>query len=340
MEVTVLGIDLAKNVFQLHGVDRKGRPTLRKKIARSELAAFTSNLNSCLIAMEACGGSHYWAKKFRAQGHTVKLIAAQHVKPYRQSQQKNDRNDAEAIAEAVQRPKMKFVGVKTEAQQDLQSLHRMRQQLVDMRTATINQCRGLLMEYGVTMSVGATKFSRELPEVLEDATNELTATIREIARNLKETVDTFSIQIKETEKKILNFCKTEPNYKRLLKVPGVGPLIASMFLASVGDAREIKNGRHLSAWMGLVPRQCSSGGRERLLGITKAGDSRLRALMIHGARSVILSALRMQRQDPHSQWILKMLDKKGWNVTAVAIANRNCRIMCHLIKHEAEYKAA
>lgn len=340
MEITRLGIDLAKTFFQLHGVDRNGKPILRKKLKRSELPLFTAQLPPCEISMEACSGSHYWARKFRSQGHSVKMIAAQHVKPYKLTRQKNDSHDAAAIVEASSRPQMKFVAVKELWQQDLQSMHRTRQHLVDIRTATVNQARGFLMEYGVVIEEGITRFFSEVPPILEDAENELSTTIRDIVRTLYDLALRLRDDVKSLEKKIVSVSQVQGDYTRLLDVPGVGPLSASLFISSVGNAEVFKNGRHLAAWLGLVPRQHSSGGKEKLLGITKAGDQHLRTTMIHGARAQILWTLKKQKTDPRSQWILRLYEEKGWNVTAVAVANRNCRIMWHLMKHKEEFKQA
>lgn len=340
MEITRLGIDLAKNIFQLHGVDANGKAILKRKLKRHELAAFTAQLHPCEISMEACGGSHYWARKFKSQGHCVKMIAAQHVKPFKLSSQKNDSIDAAAIVIAASQPSMKYVASKEIWQQDLQSMHRLRQHYVDVRTATVNQCRGLLMEYGIVIDEGIGHFFKEVPVLLEESENELTIAIREVISKLYN----LALKLKEDgdaiTKSIESISKAQSDYCRLLSVPGVGPLVASMFVSSVGDANVFKNGRHLAAWLGLVPRQSSSGGKEKLLGITKAGDQRLRTMLIHGARALILTTLRKQRSDPESQWILRLYEKKGWNVTSVAIANKNCRIMWHLMKYEEEYKKA
>lgn len=340
MKITVLGIDLAKNCFQLHGIDEAGKAVLRKKLNRAELPVFTAQLIPCIIAMEACGGSHYWARKFKSQGHIVKLIAAQHVKPFKKSRQKNDSLDAEAIVEAVQRPTMKFVASKELWQQDIQSMHRVRQHLIDTRTATVNQCRGLLMEYGSIMDEGISNFFSEVPSVLEDGANELTPVMREIVQRLLEMAKGLSEELASLEKQILTISKTQNDYQRLMKVPGVGPIGASMFICSVGDPKVFKNGRHVAAWLGLVPLQCSSGGKEKLLGITKSGDQHLRSTLIHGARSLIVAAIRKQKKDPRSQWILNLYERKGWNVTAVAVANRNCRVMWHLMNYKEDYKMA
>lgn len=337
MSLKLLAIDLAKEVFQLHGVDDQGVKVLKQKLSRKELLLFTATLLPCRIAMEACGGSHYWARKFKEQGHDPVLIAAQFIKPFKKTTQKNDAHDAEAIAEAAMRPSMRYVPIKSLHNQDLQSLHRARQQFVKMRTALVNQCRGLAMEYGVVMSLGINKFRSELAEVLEEE-NGLTSLMREILEMLNKQIDGLDLELEKVENKIKALGKESQDYERLLSVPGVGPMTASLFLAAVGDVSVFKNGRHLAAWAGLVPRQHSSGSQTKLLGITKAGDQDLRVMLIHGARALILATKKRNKKDPLSIWILKLLEKKGWNVTAVAVANRNCRVMWHLLKYQEMYE--
>jgi transposase len=232
---------------------------------------------------------------------------------------------------------MKYVAVKSLFCQDLQSLHRSRSLLVKSRTSMVNQCRGLAMEYGVTMSRGINSFREEIGHVLE-ADNELTPVVRDVLLSLKNMVNNLDKEIKVVEEKIKTLSAQDRDYERLLDVPGVGPLTASLFLASVGSVSVFKNGRHLAAWLGVVPRQHSSGGSAKLMGITKAGDQSLRVMMVHGARALIRAVRRKNHQDPYSQWILKLLEKKGWNVTALAVANRNCRVMWHLIKYQEDYR--
>ena len=338
MRVTRMAIDLAKNTFQLHGTDESGKVFLRKKLSRTELGSFMAQHVPCEVSMEACGGSHYWARTFKSQGHSVKLLPAQHVKPFVKSRQKNDRNDSEAISEASRRPGIKLVAAKELWQQDLLSLHRFRQHLVTSRTATINQCRGLLLEYGIVMKEGVSSFFKELPLILEDGENELTSSMRDLARTLERMIKDLTEKLNEVELKLKSLSQTQPDYERLLHVPGVGPLVASLFISTIGDPKVFKNGRNVSAWLGLVPRQNSSGGKSKLLGITKTGDENLRVALIHGARSLILAALKKKKSDPLSQWILNLYQKKGWNITSVAIANRNCRVMWHLMNYQEEYK--
>ncbi len=337
--ITLVGIDLAKEVFELNGVDELGKTVLRKTLKRAELAPFLANFPSCRIVMEACGGAHHWARKFTAQGHHAQLIAAQFVKPFKTTKQKNDRVDAQAIVEAASRPSMRYVGTKNLFQQDLQSLHRIRQQLINNRTQISNQIRGLFAEYGVVMDEGLTKFKSQFPTALEED-SELTPIMREAGRSLYELFSKFEEEQSKVEEQIKSLVKDNEDYKRLVEVPGVGPWSASLFLGTAGNVGAFKNGRQLSAWAGLVPRQFSSGGQERLGKITKAGDAPLRVMLIHGARSVILAAIRKQKTDPYSQWILQLHKTKGFNKTAVAVANKNVRVMWHLLKYQEAYRVA
>jgi transposase len=337
--ITLVGIDLAKEVFELNGVDKDGRTVFRRTLKRSELVEFMANLPACRVVTEACGGSHYWGRLFASQGHEAKLIAAQFVKPFKQSRQKNDSVDAQAIVEAASRPKMKYVSVKNLYQQDLQSLHRVRQQLVQIRTQISNQIRGLLMEYGVVLDEGVAQFKKQFHEAIESE-NELTPTVREVTRSMYELFERVSLEQDQIEEKLKAYVKSNDDIKRLMAVPGVGFLTASLFLASVGNPTVFKNGRHLAAWLGVVPRQNSSGGKERLGMITKTGDCALRTMLIQGARSAMIAAVRKQKTDPLSEWILKLKQKKGWNRTAVALANRNARVMWHLVRYKENYKTA
>jgi transposase len=267
------------------------------------------------------------------------LIAAQFVKPYKKTKQKNDRVDAQAITEAAQRPEMRYVGVKTIFQQDLQSLHRIRQQLISSRTQISNQIRGLLAEYGVVMDKSIEKFKAQFSAVLEED-SELTPVLREASLSLYELFKKIEEEQGKVERQIHNLVRENDDYQRLTKIPGVGPWSASLFLASAGNVGAFKNGRQLAAWAGLVPKQHSSGGQQRLGSITKAGDGPLRTMLVHGARSAILAAIKKQKTDPTSQWILKLHQSKGFNKTAVAVANKNVRVMWHLLKYKEEYRAS
>jgi len=286
MNITTIGIDLAKSVFQVHGTDERGKAVLSKVLRRSQMMRFFTQMPPCLIGMEACGGAHFWARKLTELGHTVKLMAPQFVKPYVKTN-KNDARDAEAICEAVGRPNMRFVAIKSPEQQALLALHRARQGLVRERTAQGNQIRGLLAEFGCVIPKGRYQLKSYVPEILEDAENGLAGISRELFARLLEHLRHLDAQVQGLEAQIKGWHREDAASRRLEEVPGIGPLTASALVASIGDARNFKNGRQLSAWLGLVPRQHSSGGKPTLLGISKRGDVYLRTLLIHGARSTL-----------------------------------------------------
>lgn len=339
MHIKTLGIDLAKTTFQLHGVNDFGKAVLRKKVNRKELILFMANLPTCCVYMEACATSHYWGRKFLEMGHEVKLIAAQFVKPFVRTQ-KNDRNDAEAIVECGLRPSMNFVAVKEIWQQDVQILHRARKRAVRARTALINQVKGLLAEYGFIVEERATRFRSVVLELIEDAENELTMSMRLAIKESLREYDFLVDQVKLFDKEVKKIADQSEDCERLLAVPGVGVLGATAFIASVGDAKVFKNGRHVGSWLGLVPKQHSTGGVPRLLSITKRGDPELRALLIHGARANLLTMKKKQKTDALSKWALNLLEKKGWGKASVALANKMARIMWHLLAHKETYRAA
>lgn len=337
MNVSTLGIDLAKAVFQLHGVDEHGQVTLTKRLSRQKLLPFLANLPPCLMGMEACSGSHYWARELQKLGHEVKLIAPQFVKPYVKGN-KTDGNDAAAICEAVSRPHMHFVPINTLEQQDMQALHRIREQLVKQRTALANQMRGLLHEYGVVIPSGISRLRAKLPLTLEDAENGLSDLSRELIHELYQRLRTLDEQVRQYDRRIEQVFKQDERCQRLGQVEGIGPLIATAFLAAVGDARVFHNGRQVAAWLGLVPKQYSSGGKARLLGISKRGDRYLRTLLIHGARAAVQRAA--QKDDARSAWINRLCQRRGKNVTAVAVANKNARILWALLARDEAYRPA
>lgn len=336
-KITTLGIDLAKNVFQLHGIDEHGKIVFSKKLSRAKLKEFIVNLPACLIGMEACGGANYWARQFQRYGHTVKLMSPQFVKPYVKSN-KNDDKDAQAIAEAVRRPTMNFVTIKQIAHQDIQCAHRIRERLVHNRTALSNQMRGLLSEYGIVLAEGLSKLRKELPMILEDATNELTDSGRELFFELLQELGELDKQIAKYNKKIQRIYDQDETCQRIGKVEGVGPLTATAMVAAVSDPREFKNGRQLSAWLGLVPRQNSSGGKTVLLGISKRGNQYVRGLLIHGARSVLIKC--GNKTDRRSLWLKQKEKTRGFNRACVALANKNARVIWALMAHKTEYKKA
>lgn len=340
MEITTVGIDLAKNVFQLHGVDERGHAVLKKKLKRSQMTEFFVNLPPCLIGMEACGSAHHWARELAKLGHNAKLMAPQFVKPYVKTN-KNDMADAEAICEAVARPNMRFVPVKNIEQQTVLSLHRVRQGMVKARTAQSNQIRGLLAEFGLTIPQGVGQIARHIPEILEDADNLLPGLFRQLIARLLAHFNELRRQVLELETQIKAWHRDNPASLKLAEIPGIGPITASAMVASVGNARDFSHGRQLAAWLGLVPKQHSSGGKSVLLGISKRGDSYLRTLLIHGARSAILSAQRrLERGEGQADgWLTGLLQRRNPNIAAVALANKNARIIWALLTQDRQYQA-
>jgi transposase len=338
MNITTVGLDLAKNVFQVHGIDERGRTELRKRLKRAQLVPFFANLPPCLIGMEACGSAHFWARKLAGLGHTVKLIAPQFVKPYVKSN-KNDVADAEAICEAVGRPNMRFVAVKNAEQQVLLSLHRVRQGFVSARTAQVNQMRGLLAEFGIVFAQGLSWVARSLPGILEDANNDLPGASRALFSRMFEHFRELDRQAKELERQIVLWHREDRASRRLEEIPGIGPITASALVASIADARAFKNGRQLAAWLGLVPRQNSSGGKERLLGISKRGDVYLRTLLIHGARAVLRRYRQCGKMDRAEGWFGRLAARRNPNVAVVALANKNARIVWALLAHDRKYQS-
>jgi len=334
MNVTRIGLDLAKQVFQIHAVDRDERVVAKRQLKRSQVRDYFEKLPACRIGMEACASAHYWAREFGRMGHEVKLIAPQFVKPYVKSQ-KNDANDAEAICEAAGRPNMRFVTVKTVAQQDLQAVHRIRSELVRQRTAKVNQIRGLLAEYGLVVATRIDALRKALPDLLEDAENGLSGLFRRLLEGLRQDLVELDRRVAELDGEIQAAAREDATALRLQTIPGIGPITATALAASVGDGRQFKRGRDLAAWLGLTPRQHSTGGKERLLGISKHGDSYLRTLLIHGARSVIQAAAN--KTDPRSRWILGVAARRHKNVAAVALANKNARIVWALLVRGGAY---
>jgi len=334
MKITTVGIDLAKSVFQVHGVSERGKAVLRKQLKRSEVLTFFANLPPCLIGMEACGSAHHWARKLIELGHEVRLMAPQFVKPYVKTN-KNDRNDAEAICEAVARPNMRFVPVKTPEQQAALALHRARAGMMKARNAQANQIRGLLGEFGIVLPQGIGQLRRRLPEIVEDSNNDLPRLMRTLLRRLLAQLQQLDQQVSELEREIVLWHRQNDNSRRLERIGGIGPLTASAYVASLGNAKGFNNGRQVAAWLGIVPRQDSTGGKPRLLGISKHGDVYLRTLLIHGARSVLRHL--EHRPDQADSWLKRLMLRRGKNVAAVALANKNARIAWALLAHQREF---
>jgi transposase len=334
MNTTTVGLDLAKSVFQIHGVDARGKPTLKKQLRRDQVAAHFANQPPCLIGIEACGSAHHWARKLQSLGHTVKLMAPQFVKPYVKTN-KNDAADAEAICEAVARPNMRFVPIKNVEQQAVLSLHRVRQSFVKARTAQANQIRGLMAEFGLIIPKGIGHIARRLPELIEDGANELPGSFRQLMQRLMDHLKELDRQVDELEDQIRAWHRSSELSCKLEKIPGIGPITASALVATVGDAKCFENARQMSAWMGLVPRQSSTGGKTTLLGISKRGDTYLRTLMIHGARSVVRTAENRKGQD---DWLIRLQHRRTHNICAVALANKNARTAWALLARDREFR--
>jgi transposase len=332
--LSVVGIDLAKRVFHVAGMDDRGKIVLRKRLTREALLPFIAQLPPVVIGMEACGGAHYWARRFREHGHTVKLIAPQFVKPYVKSN-KNDPADAEAICEAVTRPTMRFVPIKEIEQQDLQALHRARERVVKARTALVNEIRGLLAEYGIVLPQSVTKFRHAFIATLEAEQTKLTPLSTEIFTQLYEEFGALEKRLAYYSAKLEAISAAHPVCQRLETIPGIGPLTATTLVAAVSDTSAFKNGRQFAAWLGLVPRQHSTGGKARLLGISKRGDVYLRKLLVHGARATLRWV--GLKADRRSQWLRGLLERRGKNKTAVALANKNARIAWVLLTTDQVY---
>lgn len=332
-EITVVGLDLAKSVFHVVGMDHTGRERIKKMLKRAQVAAWFANRPPCLVGMEACAGAHQWARRLRELGHQVRLLPPQYVKAYVRGN-KNDYNDARAIAEAVVRPGMRLVPVKSTAQQDIQALHRLRKAAIGERTAQCNRLRGLLAEYGIVLPRGVGVLRRRLPEVLEAADNGLSSLMRELlARGLE--------QLREVDEHVKFYSRLikrqESEAERNLKtVPGYGTIVASAFHGKIGDGRAYRRGRDASASVGIVPRQHSTGGKTVLLGISKRGDPYLRSLLVHAARSVLRQAHR--KDDRLSRWALKVQAERGTNKATVALANKLARIGWAVLRYNTVYQ--
>lgn len=335
-KITTIGLDIAKSVFHLYAVNPEGRYIRKKQLKRKQVLAYMANIEPCLIAMEACGGANYWARELIALGHQVKLIAPQYVKPYVKGN-KNDYNDAEAIAEAVQRPNMRFVPIKTIEQQDVQNFHCQRERIKKDRTALVNQVRGLLAEYGIVISKGVSAVRQALPEILEDAENGLTPISRELFAELLEELWDLDQRFKQCDRRIQSLNQENEVCQRLDGILGIGPIIASATYAAAGDGKNFVNGRHFAAWLGLVPGQHSTGGKTVLLGISKRGNAYLRTLFIHGARATLRHSAN--KHDSFSRWAQSLLERRGHNKACVAVANKMARMAWVIMAKGETYRA-
>lgn len=337
MTITTIGLDLAKNVFQVHGVNERGAAVLRKQLKRDQVAAFFAKLQPCLIGIEACGGAHFWAGKLASLGHRVKMMAPQFVKPYVKTN-KNDSLDAEAICEAVARPNMRFVPVKNPEQQSVLTLHTARESFVHARSAQANQIRGLLTEFGLVVPQGIRHIYARVPDLIEDADNELPGRFRLLIQRLLDHLKELDRHVGELEREIELWHRSSEVSKRLETIPGIGPITASALVASAGNPGNFKNARQFAAWIGLVPHQNSSGGKTQLLGISKRGNVYLRTLLIHGGRALV--QLARTRTDRAGTWLGKLVTRRHHNVAAVAMANKNARLAWALLSSGKAYEAA
>lgn len=335
MSIIVVGIDLAKNVFAVHGVNESGKTELVKpRVSRDQLVTLIAQLPPCLIGMEACSGAHHWARLFAQYGHTVRLMAPKFVVPYRLSGRrgKNDAADAAAICEAVQRPSMRFVPVKDEHQQNILCLHRTRQGFIEERTATYNRVRGLIAEFGIVLPLKVERLRREIIAHLDSLPAWARRCIDELlahANGLTDKIDNYDTALRQ-------IARDDARTRALMLLPGIGPTTASALLASLGGGHDFKNGRQVSAWLGLVPGQYSSGGKARLGRITKAGDGYLRSLLLMGARS-ILAGLG-DKQDRFSRWVRQLQARVGYWKAAVAIAAKNARLVWAVLHYGEDFR--
>lgn len=337
MNVTRIGIDLAKQVFQVHGVDRTGKVIVRKQLRRNQMLVYFSKLSPVLIGMEACGSAHYWARELGKLGHDARLMAPQFVKPYVKSG-KNDANDAEAICEAVGRPNMRFVSVKSVEQQVMQAEHRIRARLIKARTALSNEIRGLLAEFGIIVPTSLSQLRRAIPELLEDGGNGLPGAFRRLLAQLGEELRVQDDCIKAYDDRIAQNAKEDARLKRLLAVEGIGPVVASALVSAVGDGTQFAKGRDMAAWLGLTPSQHSSGGKSRLGHISKRGDKYVRMLLIHGARAALKAA--EHKEDSRSRWVTGLAKRRNKNIATVALANKNARIAWSILSRGETYRVA
>ena len=337
MNTLTLGIDLAKNSFSLHGVDQHGKVVIRKNVQRHRLLPTVAKLPSALIGMEACSGAHHWAREFSRLGHQSRIMAPKLVAPYRKGG-KNDSNDAEAICEAVSRPTMRFVPVKSTDQQAVLCVHRVRQGLVHIRTAMINQLRGLLSEFGLVMKQGRYPAQNEVRHILEDPDNGLPGLVRELLNELLQKILQLNEDVLSYDRQIKRSARESSDAKKIMAIPGIGAQTATAMLATVANMNQFTSGRQLSAWLGLTPRQYSTGGVTRLGRITKRGDKYLRTLLVHGARAVIARA--KDKTDSLSLWVKDLIERRGIRRTIVAVASKNARTIWALLVRDTEYKVA
>lgn len=341
--ITTIGIDIAKNFMQIHGADEKGKVVLRKRVKRENFLVFMANLPKCLIGMEACGGSNYWAIELTKLGFTVKLMSPNKVKKYVESH-KNDAKDAEACATAVTRANMTFVPIKAKEQMDIQAMHRIRSYYIKQRTGLSNMIRGLLLELGIAISQGKAALTKKMRMLLEVNNDQLNPIMKNIFEGLFNQLKQLDDEIEIYTTRLERLAEKHDYCKRLLTIPGIGPITATAMIAKIGNGSEFHKGRELSAYLGLVPKQHSSGEKQKLLGISKHGDRYLRQLLIHGGRSSVQAAMRINKltkvfdkQDPHSQWMRELVERVGMNKSSVAVANKNARMIVSLLQNQTNF---
>jgi transposase len=337
MQITVVGVDLGKNSCSVVGLDATGKVSVRRRMRRETVIAFCAKLPPCTIAMEACCGAHHMGRALAAQGHVVRLMSPEYVRPYVKAQ-KNDDRDAEAIAEAATRPTMRFVELKSEEQLDMQSLHRVRDRLICERTSVMNQIRSLLLERGHVTPQGKAKLSACLDGLLDEETSPLTQRMRLLVHEMREEWRSLDQRIGAFDAEFAAQARKDARMSRLLSIPGIGALNATALVAAIGDASAFARGRDLAAWLGLVPRQATTGGKPRLLGITKRGNKYLRKMLIQGARS----ALPVLSKNPSriGEWLRRLLSRAHANTVVVALAAKMARIIWALLRHERTFEAA
>jgi len=336
-KTNTIGVDLAKNVFHLHIQDSKGHVLQKLKFGRSQFQHFLATTPISQIVFESCSTSHYWYRRATHHGHQARLIHPAYVKPYLKTN-KNDFNDAEAICEADSRPTMRYVNAKTVAQQDIPLLHRIRQRVVQQRTALVNQMRGQLLEYGIAIPNGISQVRSRLAGILEDGENELTPFARVLFSSLSQELYGVDDRVKTLDKEVKQLANEHPICQRLMEIPGIGPMIATAVISAIGNASNFKNGRELSAWLGLVPKQYSTGGQQRLLGISKRGDGYVRALLVQGAISAITRC--KGRCDSQLVWARQLQATKGLQKAAIALANKMARIIWSIMARDRDYVMA
>lgn len=336
MKVTTVGLDIAKNVFYVHGVDRHGKVVVQRKLTRGKVLEFFAKQSPCLVGIEATGSAHYWARELMRLGHTVKLMPAQYVKAY-VKRDKNDPNDAAGICEAVSRPSMRFAAINTVEQQDMQMLHALRQRLMQHRTAALNQMRGLLAEYGIVFNQGAHRLRRGMAELLARESHGLSGMAVELIQDVQQQLAALDERLAAYDARVKRACQNDPQCQEVEALPGIGPLTATALVAKVGDGKQFKRARQMSSCLGLTAREHSSGGKQRQYGISKRGDVYVRTLLIHGARSVLRHAAKKTDPDPLRRWALRVQERRGANVAAVALANKLALIAWAVLAKQRHY---